>query len=63
VDIFAHATRPTPPISTIVGDKYGSPDGIYVVPSGASDPDRRSGSMTTRQLRRLRQQPDALRRS
>jgi secreted PhoX family phosphatase len=35
-DIFAAAGDPTVPAhgSTIVGDKYGSPDGIYVAPSG-----------------------------
>ena len=35
-DIFALAGDPTVPAhgSTIVGDKYGSPDGIYVAPSG-----------------------------
>jgi secreted PhoX family phosphatase len=35
-DIFALAGDPAVPAhgSTIVGDKYGSPDGIYVAPSG-----------------------------
>lgn len=35
-DIFALAGDPANPAhgSTIVGDKYGSPDGIYVAPSG-----------------------------
>ncbi len=35
-DIFALAGDPAEPThgSTIVGDKYGSPDGIYVAPSG-----------------------------
>ena len=35
-DIFAQGGDPTVPAhgSTIVGDKYGSPDGIYVAPSG-----------------------------
>ncbi len=35
-DIFALAGDPSVPAhgSTIVGDKYGSPDGIYVAPSG-----------------------------
>ena len=35
-DIFALAGDPAAPASgsTIVGDKYGSPDGIYVAPSG-----------------------------
>lgn len=35
-DIFALAGDPTNPAtgSNIVGDKYGSPDGIYVAPSG-----------------------------
>jgi secreted PhoX family phosphatase len=35
-DIFALAGDPSAPgsTSTIVGDKYGSPDGIYVAPSG-----------------------------
>jgi secreted PhoX family phosphatase len=35
-DIFALAGDPSNPAtgSTIVGDKYGSPDGIYVAPSG-----------------------------
>lgn len=35
-DIFALAGDPTNPAhgSTVVGDKYGSPDGIYVAPSG-----------------------------
>jgi secreted PhoX family phosphatase len=35
-DIFALGGDPTVPAhgSTIVGDKYGSPDGIYVAPSG-----------------------------
>lgn len=35
-DIFALAGDPSVPShgSTIVGDKYGSPDGIYVAPSG-----------------------------
>ena len=35
-DIFALAGNPSLPAhgSTIVGDKYGSPDGLYVAPSG-----------------------------
>jgi uncharacterized protein len=35
-DIFALAGDPANPVhsSTIIGDKYGSPDGIYVAPSG-----------------------------
>ena len=35
-DIFALCGDPTVPAhgSTIIGDKYGSPDGIYVAPSG-----------------------------
>jgi secreted PhoX family phosphatase len=35
-DIFALGGDPTVPAhgSTIIGDKYGSPDGIYVAPSG-----------------------------
>ena len=35
-DIFALAGNPSVPAqgSTIVGDKYGSPDGLYVAPSG-----------------------------
>ena len=35
-DIFALAGDPANPAhgSTVVGDKYGSPDGIYVAPSG-----------------------------
>ena len=35
-DVFALAGDPTVPAhgSTVVGDKYGSPDGLYVAPSG-----------------------------
>ena len=51
--------------STIIGDKYGSPDGhLRRAERPALDPDRRVGQHHQYgRLRRLRQQPDALRRS
>ena len=64
-DIFALGGDPANPAhgSTIVGDKYGSPDGIYVAPSGRLvDPDGRFEQHDQlRRVRRLRQQPDAVR--
>ena len=66
-DIFALCGDPANPAhgSTIVGDKFGSPDGLYVAPSGRLwiQTDVSGSTINSGRLRRLRQQPDALRRS
>ena len=66
-DIFALGGDPAIPAhgSTIVGDKYGSPDGhLRGAERQALDPDRRVDLDDQRgRLCRLRQQPDAVRRS
>ena len=66
-DLFALAGDPETPAtaSTVVGDKYGSPDGIYVAPSGRLwiQTDVSGSTIDLGSLRGFRQQPDALRRS
>ena len=65
-DIFALCGDPDDPTdgSTIVGDKYGSPDGIYVAPSGRLwiQTDVSGSTAEHGCLCRLREQSDALRR-
>ena len=66
-DIFALCGDPANPAheSTIVGDKFGSPDGLYVAPSGRLwiQTDVSGSTIDTGRICRVRQQPDVVRRS
>ena len=64
-DIFALGGDPANPAhgSTIIGDKYGSPDGIYVAPSGRLwiQTDVSGSTINAGAYAGFRQQPDAVR--